>query len=244
MPVPLLSNDKLIRARPLWPVVVIGIAAAVGYARGLGLALLILAGGALLLAIAMVWQSVQSLSDESAMTLEEALALGAPSAEEERKRAVLRALKDLEYERSVGKVSDEDYARLSAHYRAEAKRLLQLLEEEQVPARERAEKALARRLEREAIAPPKKKAKLEAPPPEPEAEAEEEEAAEAASPTSDEPAASAETEADEAEAGEDEAGEDEAEEAETAAAASKTCEACETVNDADARFCKSCGGRL
>jgi hypothetical protein len=76
------------------------------------------------------------------------LTLGQPSAEEEQKRAVLRALKDLEYERSVGKISDHDYADLSARYREDAKRLIQAVDANLTPARERAEKLLAERVAR------------------------------------------------------------------------------------------------
>ena len=50
--------------------------------------------------------------------------LAAPTAAEEQKRAVLRTLKDLEYELSVGKISKEDFEVTSAHFRAEAKRLI------------------------------------------------------------------------------------------------------------------------
>ncbi len=74
--------------------------------------------------------------------------MGAPSKVEEEKRAVLRALKDLEYERGVGKLSPEDYAELSSKYRAEAKRLIQSLDETLGAAREEVEKAIQRRLER------------------------------------------------------------------------------------------------
>ena len=63
--------------------------------------------------ISLFWTSIQDLSGESELTLDEALGMAAPSAEEERKRSVLRALKDLEYERSVGKISEDDFAELS-----------------------------------------------------------------------------------------------------------------------------------
>ena len=128
------------------PVVAIVAAVVTGVAFGVELSLLVIAGGVLAGVIALLWASVQSLTGESPLTLEEALTLGAPSAEEEQKRAVLRALKDLEFERSVGKISEEDYADLSARYRAEAKRLMQLLDEGAQADRERAEKALQERL--------------------------------------------------------------------------------------------------
>jgi hypothetical protein len=116
---------------------------------GLEVALLVAAFAALGLVIAFVWASVQNLTGDSPLTLEEALTLGQPSVEEEQKRAVLRALKDLEYERSVGKISDHDYAELSARYREEAKRLMQAVDASLTPARERAEKLLAERVVRD-----------------------------------------------------------------------------------------------
>jgi hypothetical protein len=113
---------------------------------GIEIALLIVAGGALLGVVALLWASVQSLTGEAPLTLEEALGLGAPSAEEEQKRAVLRALKDLEFERSVGKISDDDYAELSARYREEAKRLMQSLDQSSEPERARVDKLVQERL--------------------------------------------------------------------------------------------------
>lgn len=124
------------------------IAAAIGSGALLGveIGILVAAFGALGLVITFAWVSVQSLSGDSPLTLDEALTLGQPSAEEEQKRAVLRALKDLEYERSVGKIGDEDYRELSARYREEAKRLIESVDESLSPARERAEKLLAERM--------------------------------------------------------------------------------------------------
>ena len=113
---------------------------------GFGPALIALAAGALLLGITLLWGSVQSLTGETPLSLEEALTLGAPSAEEEQKRSVLRALKDLEYERSVGKITPEDYQELSTRYRAEAIRLMQNLDQNLGPARERAEQLFRERL--------------------------------------------------------------------------------------------------
>ncbi len=140
-------------ARRLAPVALTLGALLAGLTRGFGFALLVLAGGALLLLIALVWGSVQSLTGEAELSLDEALGLGAPTAQEEQKRAVLRALKDLEYERGVGKVSEEDYAELKARYRAEAKRLLESVDEGLEPARARAEQLLAARLRASAERP-------------------------------------------------------------------------------------------
>jgi len=133
-------------ARWLYPLAVVVAAAVLGHFLGLGLGLLIVAGGVLFGSIWLIWSSLQGLGSDAPITLEEALSLGAPSAEEEQKRAVLRALKDLEYERAVGKISDEDYASLAEHYRSEAKRLLRAVDRDSGPGRERAERLLAERL--------------------------------------------------------------------------------------------------
>jgi hypothetical protein len=135
--------------RAALPVITVVLAIAAGVVLGIEIALLVIAAGALLGVVALLWASVQSLTGEAPITLEEALSLGAPSAEEEQKRAVLRALKDLEFERSVGKISEEDYAELSARYRDEAKRLMQSLDQSSEPARERVDKLVAERLAHE-----------------------------------------------------------------------------------------------
>jgi hypothetical protein len=133
-------------SRWLYPLAVVVAAAVLGNVFGLGVGLLIVAGGVLGGSIWLIWSSLQGLGSDAPITLEEALSLGAPSAEEEQKRAVLRALKDLEYERAVGKISDEDYASLAEHYRGEAKRLLRAVDKDLSPERERAERILAERL--------------------------------------------------------------------------------------------------
>jgi hypothetical protein len=133
-------------ARWLYPLTVVVLAVVLGQFLGLGFGLLIVAGGALSGSIWLIWSSLQGLGSDAPITLEEALSLGAPSAEEEQKRAVLRALKDLEYERAVGKISEEDYASLAEHYRNEAKRLLRAVDRDLSPERERAERILAERL--------------------------------------------------------------------------------------------------
>jgi len=162
------------------PATTVVTAVVVGVWLGVELALLVVAGGALAGVIALIFASVLSLTGESPITLEEAITLGAPSAEEEQKRSVLRALKDLEFERGVGKISEDDYAELSERYRAEAKRLIQLLDDGAQPERERAEKALRERLAKAAA----KSARPAAEPPQddPSAQAGEEQAPAAETP--------------------------------------------------------------
>ena len=133
-------------ARWIYPLSVLVLATVLGQFFGLGAGLLIVAGGTLGGSIWLLWSSLQGIGGDAPITLEEALSLGAPSAEEEQKRAVLRALKDLEYERAVGKISDEDYQSLAEFYRVEAKRLLRAVDSDLNPERERAERILAERL--------------------------------------------------------------------------------------------------
>lgn len=134
------------------PLVILGTTAVVGITLGTAPALLVLAGGALVAVIATFWASVRTLLGETPLGGADAYALGAPRAEEEQKRAVLRALKDLEFERSVGKISDDDYAALVAKYRAEAKRLLRALDTDAAPARRQIEVLVAKRLRDEGLA--------------------------------------------------------------------------------------------
>lgn len=140
--------------------VTVGLVAAQFYGRGAFF--LVTAGAVLLAAVFILWSSIQALTGDAPLTLEEALTLTAPSTEEERKVAVLRALKDLEYERSVGKLSEEDYLELTRKYRQEAKQLLQALDDSMAEGRERALALLTERLkpvdsrdgETEAAVPP------------------------------------------------------------------------------------------
>ena len=122
----------------LLPVVSVVAALTTGAVYGVGTALLTLAGGVLLIVISILWASVRTLSGETPITLEEAMALGAPTVAEEQKRAILQALKDLEFERSVGKIAEPDYQEIVARYRAEAKRLLRAVDEDLAPLRDKA----------------------------------------------------------------------------------------------------------
>jgi ribosomal protein L40E len=106
----------------------------------------VLAGGALVAAIAALWSSLRALFGERPMSADEAFAFAAPTGEDEQKRAVLRALQDLDYERNVGKISEEDYCRLRDRHRAEASRLLELEQQADEPLRRRVEQLVAEHL--------------------------------------------------------------------------------------------------
>jgi len=231
-----MDPNRLIGELSKWiaPVVVVT-AASVGVAAGLGPSLLVLAGGVLLGVVLLFWSSIGRLTGESPLTLEEAIGLAAPSPEEERKRSILRALKDLEYERSVGKISEEDFAELSGRYRADAKALLKLIDAESAPLRQRAEERLAARLREEKVSAPRKKKKKGA----------------SAAPNGPAEATSESTKdgathgAPEAVTDGDDAGAVEAVPAvDVEVPAGPKCPACSTSNDADAVFCKRCGVSL
>jgi len=142
------SLRDLARDRPGLLLGLVTVILAFGVGSFMGLPVGLLTGAALVLAvvIGLMWQSLQHLSGETELTFEEAFTLAAPTAAEEQKRAVLRALKDLEYERSVGKISEEDFVELSARYRAEAKRLILMVDETLQERRRKAEELLEERL--------------------------------------------------------------------------------------------------
>jgi hypothetical protein len=133
------------------PTATLACALAAGFAQGAPAVVLVLAGGALVGVIATFWGSIRTLVGETPLSGADAYAIGAPRAEEEQKRAVLRALKDLEFERSVGKISEEDYQALVTKYRAEAKRLLRVIEEGARPERVKIEALIEDRLAQEGL---------------------------------------------------------------------------------------------
>lgn len=108
--------------------------------------LLLLAFCLMLLAIGLLWMSATVVTEENSISLEEALDLAAPTHDEERKLAVLRGIKDLEYERELGKISEHDYHDLTQRYRKEAKELLRKLDASDTALRQRAVELLAQRL--------------------------------------------------------------------------------------------------
>jgi DNA-binding transcriptional ArsR family regulator len=216
-----------------------------GKISGPPLAVLVLAAGALVGVITALWASLRALLGETPLTGADAYAIAAPRAEEEQKRAVLRALKDLEFERSVGKISDEDYRELVAHYRAEAKRLLRFLDDEAVPRRAQAEALFAKRLREEGLAEAGEAsvgsggdARFAIP------EADEADAPPAADEVERRARKAAKKKRKkERERQRSEAESDGASEASPDASDGRACAGCGTTNDDDAVFCKKCGAK-
>ena len=114
---------------------------------------------------------------------------------EREKNMVLRSIKELEFDRAMGKLDEQDYEEMSARLRSRAVRLLQQLDNTSSGYRELIERELAARLVKAGSVTPQMEAR--------------------------------------------DAGHDVAQET-----GHDVCPSCNTVNDDDAKFCKSCGAKL
>lgn len=135
----------------VWGALVGGTAAAVLAVLGItggGLSLpavfIALAAVMLMLALAALWQSLRGVFGGGP----EAYAVtggGLPerAALLEEKQTLLRAIKDIAFEREVGKISDEDFTRLDRAYRKRAKEVLRRLDQDLDPFLEKAERLVA-----------------------------------------------------------------------------------------------------
>jgi hypothetical protein len=127
---------------------------------------------------------------------------------EREKTLALRSIKELEFDRAMGRLSDEDWKEMSGRLRVRAARLIRQLDAG-AGHREQIERELRKRLESAALKGPRH-----------------EEGAERDGATPREPQ------------GRPEPGRG------PTPSAERLCAACETPNDADARFCKGCGAKL
>jgi len=217
-------------------------------------ALLVAAAGALIAVIAVFWSSLRTLLGETPLSGADAYVLGAPPrVEEEQKRSVLRALKDIEFERSVGKISEADYQELKNKYRTEAKRLLQEIDEKSAAGRERAEVLVQKKLRQAGLLEGSEALENDLDPNEDDtdetnAQAEEEKPAFVQEPSAESAVAAVgmvlatkrptkkKKKIKKKPAFETEESTDEA--------ATIDCNKCGTANDKDAVFCKKCGSRV
>jgi hypothetical protein len=169
-------------------------------------------------AILLFWEALRSALDPESHGDDNDLdhRVRAQSELEERKRAAVRALRDVREEHSLGKLSDEDFRELEARYRSEARAVMQALDELLGDNLERAEAEFDKIAAEYAKDKPVEAAAAK-PVEEPAARDEQS------------PAASAKDESP-------------AEAAPTSSA--NRCKSCETANDADARFCKKCGEKM
>jgi hypothetical protein len=144
---------RLLEAIPLVGLLA-SIAASVFYGFPTGL---IVIGATLLLAgIWNLWVSLQLVAGDRP-GLPEATApesdTEVPSYEEEQKAFLLRALDDLEFERSVGKIDDDDYRVLREQYRERARQAL-AAEDAGDPRRQEAESIVRTYLEEQGLTGP------------------------------------------------------------------------------------------
>jgi hypothetical protein len=209
------------------PAATVGGALVAGVMLGLGPAILVLAGGVLLASVAVLWASVRTLTGDAPLPTDLDIAEmrgGSVDSRVSRKRMLLRALKDLESERAIGKLSEDDYGSVAPRYRNELKQIMKEMDETLSPHRPRAEQiakthlrkvGLGHGLYRDAPPPPESDEDLA----KAEAEAEAESEAEAAPPPSVKPKSKK-------------------------TAARRTCPACDKPNEIDAKFCKECGKPL
>ena len=132
----------------------IGVSAAV-FAIGMGWlaqGILILAGTALVGTIGFFWASLRTLSGDAPLPEgASAHAFWTRAPAPERKREALRALKDLAFEHSIGKLDDADYAELAGPYRAAAKAVMREMDDGLAPRREKAEALVKAHLAKETL---------------------------------------------------------------------------------------------
>ena len=164
---------------------------------------------------------------------------------EREKNLLLRAIKELEFDHAMGKVADSDFDEMTVRLRARTVRLIRQLDSTESGYREIIERELAGRLGRAGVVRPKAVENTET-------------ARESA--LSGQPTAIAEDSGAESEMAEDvDADSSVAEGSRSDSSVAQdprshssvaqdfspgACRACETQNDADARFCKQCGAKL
>jgi ribosomal protein L40E len=125
------------------PVAFITSAVIVGFVASVGSALLVAAAGALLGTIALLWTSLRTLSGDAPLPSgfdDVATQRDGVDTLAEDKRRALRALKDLENERALGRIDDADYETFQNRYREEAKDLMRRIDERTAPSRAEAER--------------------------------------------------------------------------------------------------------
>ena len=211
------------------PLVTLSTAAVVGVVIGASMAILVLAAGMLLGVIALFWASLRVLSGDAALSPElEALdaTVHAVDALSSRKRMLVRALKDLDNERALGKLEAEDHEQLTGVYRAELKDVLKRIDASLEPHRPQAESAAHAYLVNAGLVDSGYRG---APPP----------AKEPAPVVGDD-------EEDDSDDGDDGAAAEEPTKGvePVATPARVTCPSCAVSNEPDATFCKKCGAAL
>jgi hypothetical protein len=197
-------------------------AAVLAASRSLPAFFMAMAAAMALLALAALFHSLRvALGDrQGALGLRTALPERAALMDE--KNVLLRAIKDIAYEREVGKLSEADHARLDRAYRLRAKEVLRKLDEDLAPYLAEAERLIAEPSPSAAMsaATPSKKRKKKGP----------------------KPAVAVGRAC--ARCGTDNRADAAWCKACGAAVGERTCEACDAENEPDAKFCIKCAAPM
>lgn len=138
------GRDELARYVPwIGAAVVLAVAIPVGILRGAPAVVLWLAFTALASAVLLFWEAMRTALDPtSAGDATDTDDEGVPAELETRKRAALQALRDIEFERSIGRLSEDDFKALEVKYRDEARAAMRAIDEGLGPWLARAEAML------------------------------------------------------------------------------------------------------
>ena len=140
------AHERFGRYMALIPVAVVALVAVpIGLAKGAPAVVLWFGFSMFSGAVLLFWETLRLVLDptrsgDAAEGEDDGAALGAL---EERKRAAVQALRDLEFERSIGRLGEEDHRALEARYREEARAAMRAIDEGIGPWRTRAEAMLA-----------------------------------------------------------------------------------------------------
>ncbi|MBL8605484.1 MAG: zinc ribbon domain-containing protein [Myxococcales bacterium] len=108
----------------------LAVASVLALLRGAPSGVLWVAFGALAAAVMLFWEALRLVLDPSASgdDGDDDQEARSTAALEARKRAALRAIKDLQFERSLERITEEDFEALSSKYRAEARAAMEALD--------------------------------------------------------------------------------------------------------------------
>jgi hypothetical protein len=120
---------------------------------GVSAVMLFLTGAALLWSVLWLYRSLAALATDPPAASGTRLGGGARRELERDKRNLLKAIKELEFDHSMGKLSDADFHEIAARYRASAVALMRRLDEGNVTYRALIEREVQRRLGTAAAAP-------------------------------------------------------------------------------------------
>ncbi len=143
-----MSNDTalaeylfLLRARFVILAVPVVLAIITTFVGGVPVGILVLASGTLLCAVLFIWSSLRTLSGDAQLLPSAELEDAAPPEASlfAQKNRLLRAIRDLENEHALGRLTEEDFETSREQYRAELRQVLESSDALLAPHREAAE---------------------------------------------------------------------------------------------------------